>query len=123
MSESIKMLNPMRTSPERQEVVINEVAKFVVNNGLSSVAEMFLSSLRPTSSVLMGVAFVQYFSFSALFGQLGMEFSYMMADKPEETIDRVLAKITELDEKQKAASKGTASTGSKPWWKRLLGLT
>jgi len=116
------MLNPMRTSPERQEVVINEVAKFVVNNGLSSVAEMFLSSLRPTSSVLMGVAFVQYFSFSALFGQLGMEFSYMLADKPEETIDRVLAKIAELDEEKKAASKDTASTGSKPWWKRLLGI-
>jgi len=117
------MLNPMRTSPERQEVVINEVAKFVVNNGLSSVAEMFLSSLRPTSSVLMGVAFVQYFSFSALFGQLGMEFSYMLADKPEETIDRVLAKIAELDEEKKAASKDAASTGSKPWWKRLLGIT
>jgi hypothetical protein len=116
------MFNPMRTTPERQEVVIGEVAKFVVNNGLSSVAEMFLSSLRPTSSVLAGVAFVQYFSFSALFGQLGMEFSYMMADKPEETIDRVLAKIAELDEEQKAASKDTALKSSKPWWKRLLGI-
>ncbi len=99
------MYNPIEPTPEREKIVIKEAAKFIVDNNLSGMAEPFLRSFQPTSEVLGGVAFLHFFHWSVLLGRWAMELTYMLADQPRQTIDRILAEVEELENERKSSRK------------------
>lgn len=118
------MYNPIEPTPEREKEVIKEAAKFIVNNNLTGLAEPFLRSFRPTSEILGGVAFLQYFHWSVLLGRWTMELTYMMADKPRETIDHILAEVEVLEKERQShgkPEKKEPSLSLSYWWKLILG--
>ena len=94
-----------KPSPEREQEIIDQVSRFIVNNGLTTMADLFLTSLRPGATVLMPFGSAYLFPFSPLLGSLGPEFSYMLINKPEQTVDRLQSAIAKFDEERKLNEK------------------
>ena len=118
------MFDHIEPTPEREKIVIKEAANFIVDNDLTGVAEPFLKSLQPTSDILGGIAFIQFFHWSVLLGRWAMELTYMLADKPRETIDRILTEMEELETEKKLrgkTEKRSPNLFSFSWWRVLLG--
>jgi len=83
-------------SAEREEKVIKDIAKFLVDNDFDTVAKLVLESLKPIAGVGGPMLYMMGFPFFMILGEKSMDLGNLIRETPRENIDRVLSKIDEL---------------------------
>jgi hypothetical protein len=106
-------------SAEREEKLINDISKFVVNNDLETITNVMLESVKPIAGVGGPMIFMLGFPLFTIFGTWSLDLGNMLRDNPREKIDRILTKIDEL-----AIAKGNTNffEERKGWSSRLKKL-
>ncbi len=98
-------------SEERKQELIEAMARFVVNRGLSAPAVLFLELHRPLAFIgsQAGIVFSPFLV--ALFGfQRVDEYTQLMSER--ENWDRLIERIEELEEERRAGRQTPAASHS-----------
>lgn len=99
----IKMELPFKADKEREKLLIEKLAKLVVDYGMEDPAIMALEMLKPTS-FLGGQLVLTYFTpFISILGVSGYELSALFSDR--ENLVVIKEKIEELEKVRSAESK------------------
>jgi hypothetical protein len=98
--------------PEREEEVINDIARFVVNNDFDTITHVVLESLKPIAGLGGPLVFMVTFPFFSMFGTWSLALGNMLQDNPREKIDKILQRIEEF----KIAKEATQPVEEKAGW-------
>lgn len=83
-------------SAEREEELLNDIAKFLVNNDFDTITQVLLESVRPIAGVGGPMLYVVGFPVFAFFGTTSLDFGNMLLHNPREKIGRLTKKINDL---------------------------
>ncbi|MBL7118836.1 hypothetical protein ISS96_02360 [Candidatus Bathyarchaeota archaeon] len=112
--------------PEREEYIIDLIAKQIVDLDMEDFAEVILEGTKPFGTFIGETAFLMsYPGFVAFFGQSGHDFANMMGFNYMKNAGRIIERVKELQKKkeetrEKERKLRRESEGS--WLSRLKGL-
>jgi hypothetical protein len=106
-------------SAEREAKLIDDLAKFAVNNDLETITHIMLESVKPIAGVFGPLTFMLGFPIFTLFGTWSLDLGNLLKDNPREKIDLILKRIDEL-----VVAKGNTAIfeDRKGWGSRLKKL-
>ena len=115
----------LEVSPEREreEYIIEIVARRIVDLELEDFAEVIVEGTRPFGPFIGETAFLMsYPGFVAFFGQSGHDFANMMGFDYSKNADRILKRVKELTKQREEAKKkerGLRKESERSWLSRL----
>jgi len=110
---------------EREEYIINLIAKRIVDLELEDFAEIILEGTKPFGTFIGETAFLMsYPAFVAFFGETGHSFANMMGFNYTKNADRILARIEELKKEREERRKVREfrEESGKSWLSKLRSL-
>lgn len=94
--------------PKDVDLIIDRVARHIVNTGIDSVAMIFLEAARPLSTFGGQMAYLSFFPalmIGDLFSPRWRDFGVLLSEYPEESIDKLIMLIKKLKKEKESTKK------------------
>lgn len=85
----------------KKEKMIENIAKFIVNNGVEDLAEVAIEALMPASYLLGRLGYITAFPWIyVLFGEKGEDYSNLIGLEFQDHMPKVIKRVRELREEK-----------------------